>query len=228
MDLQLLILEKLFTAFSGIVVELVKSSNIEENTKRIISDNIASISSIFLTINNQTTTNEPIQNPPPEERPLRFGRTRITGNEIETGNTKARKNQPAPREPTNVGNANPGTSSSSDLTANIPEFELCAIAPEKKVFLSNFPTSTTVAEIQAHIKKKIPEINLSDVEVKKTETKSERPSYSSFVINAWNNMQLFNVLVDTKFWPIHSVVHEYNNSRKRSNFHHNHRRPRRT
>lgn len=112
------------------------------------------------------------------------------------------------------------------VTAN--DFQLRAIAPEKKIFLSNFPVCTSTTEIQHHIKGKVSEVSFSSLSILKIEPKSERPSYSSFILNTGNDLDLFKQLVDEKMWPVHSVVHEFNDKRGGSNFRRSRGRQRRT
>lgn len=233
MDLQLLIVEKLFKAFSEITVELMKSSNIDENTKSILCNNIASISSILFTNNKSSIENvEARVNTPPSRRT----RTKRRNNDLEAGSNpkvlKTDSNFPSLAAASShqvIRQAVlPPPVASVDLTTSNPSFELCAIAPEKKVFVSNFPTNTTVAEIQGHLKKSITENGIASINIEKIEPKVERSTYSSFIINAFQNVELFNLLVDSKLWPIHTVVHEFNNSRRKSNFQSNRKRQRRT
>lgn len=241
MDLQLLIVEKLFTAFSGIVTELVKSSNFEEHTKTILNNNIASISSILFTISNKEVTGNitPSTNTPPKSSRQTRSKRLNTGVVQESNPKVIRKNNILPScsgastrqvvqcvDPKPVPVVDP-----VDLTAaeGTEDFELCAIAPEKKVLISNFPTTTTVADIVTHIKKKVPgNILITSFDVKKIEPKTERPiTYSSFIINSYDNLEVFKLLVDSKLWPVHSVVHEFN-TRRKTNFQYNRRRQRRT
>lgn len=110
---------------------------------------------------------------------------------------------------------NPSCSTTS--TSNDLEAELVAIAPEKKVFLSNLPSKATVKAIENHLLRKIPMFTISCIEVEKLVIKNDR-NYSSFVINAKENLELFNTIVDEKLWPPYSIVHEFKNKSRKQNF----------
>ncbi|KAL5285707.1 hypothetical protein ACFFRR_007414 [Megaselia abdita] len=189
MDLKLMILEKLFSAFSGIVAELVKSYDLGDDTKSILNSSMDSISSIITSINNLGDVNTARVN---DRRQIKGSRKRNYTDEIEEISQpkvlRTGKQVPslgvssrAVKEQSNVVPKPLQATAPVVATADVPVtnagFKLRAIAPEKKIFLSNFPSDTTTVEIQNHIKEKIPEISSSLINITKIETKSERPSW---------------------------------------------------
>lgn len=228
MDMKLFVLEKLFVAFSEIVLEVVKLADFEDGTKAVLTSSIESISAVLTSINSANNKGN-------------------TPSDITSDSHQARRASKRPNpEQNSTGRAKIGRSESSSTVAVQPnllalaprhiappsatvsaDFELRAIAPAKKVFLTNFPAVISTNEIHAHLKKKVPEIDINLQQIEKLVFKSER-AYSSFIINTGEDMDLFQKVVDSEIWPTHTIVHEHKPPRQRTNFRQTGGRQRRT
>lgn len=231
MDMKIFILEKLFATFSEIVLEIVKATDFDDGTKAVLTSSLASISSVLTTTNNPVRIEEETSGKPPITRKKSLKRP----NADETPNGRAKVHK--------IGNAstsiatepkNPPVQPTAVIDLVQPTvqqaavFELRAIAPTKKVFLTNFPAEITSVDIHSHLVTKLPEFNLRCEQIEKVSFKSKR-SYSSFIINTGEDLVLFNEIVKSEIWPIHTVVHEFKEQpRQRSNFHQNRRKTRST
>lgn len=110
------------------------------------------------------------------------------------------------------------TSPNSSDANNHLEMQLVAIAPQKKVFISNIPSEATVLAVQNHISRSIENINMDHIEVKKMEGKPNQ-KHSSFVINVGDKVDVFNQLVNKELWPDHCIVQEFTSGNRKQNFH---------
>lgn len=99
---------------------------------------------------------------------------------------------------------------SSDL-----EEELIALNPSKSIFISGFPSATTIKAINNHIAKKLPLLNVSDMEIVKNPVKGD---YASFVLKTERNKTTYESLIERSFWPENTVVHRYDPNRKNNFF----------
>lgn len=236
MDIKYLIMQKLFVAFSDIVLEIIKSSDLEDSTKNILHNNISTISNI-LNIGNESNgkkSNEQQSEPmktPPRTRPVRKCTKRLHSAESQAGNAKLPKTNDAitptvQQTTTSILTPKPIHFSNKSPIKNTP-VELRAIAPVKKVFLSNFPPETSTSAIYQHLKKSIPDLTMDFEKIEKIAFKTER-SYSSFLIDTGENIELFGKLSDLSVWPLHTIVHEYRKPKQNVNFHAKRRYQRRT
>lgn len=252
--LQNIVLERLCSALTGIVIDILKYCKMDPEAQEQIIRNITNIKGIIEMTAPRTSgknddvvkilgkgsgTKESIQ------RPGKRKQGDVT--KVQTSQSKRGKNDHTVRlnlfnppispqiDGVNLVPEDPASIQIAQQHAQIVEkiainedFELVAIAPERKVFISNFPIQTTASDIQSYVRKKLPTTSLSGVNISKIDSKSNRPTFSSFTINTGENIDLFNQLVDPKLWPMHSVVHEFDANRRRPNFHQGRRKHRRT
>lgn len=185
-----IIIGKLFTAFTEIVLELIKMSDMEPSTKMKINDSIVSICGTLTSLNlgnlpktmKQPVTPDPIASRTRDNKG-QFQRKEEPEINRKGKQTKSSKNlNTEPVTPTVSllneennnssqiildGNQNPSTSGTA------LESELVANVPEKKLFLSNFPSNATDTAIKNHLVRKIPNFSV-DVDISKIKFGKER------------------------------------------------------
>lgn len=139
--------------------------------------------------------------------------------------TQNSRNQSTIHPPSQALNPAPSTSSSSlngtidDATVDNPVVQLTAssdspevvcgitvVPPPKSIFLSRLGVEVTDDKVVQFIKTKIP--TASNFNVRKMRFKDNR-EWSSFEITIRNDINLFNSIVSSEFWPDLTVVKEF-------------------
>lgn len=231
-----MIFQKLFTAFSEIVVELLNHCDLDPNTRTVLSSNISSISKVLL----DTDCASPKPSPKrkiakPSTRRADLG---VAGPSRETRSKSKNNNkpqdvivpEPALKKAPNASKPKPtqDIEQNSELealvgvepTAEQLENELVALGRPKSLFLSGLPPATTDKAIKNHILKKLPGFQIDSITISKMTTKG---NYSSFVVNMGTDENLFNMLNSTELWPQGTIVHEFKKNNGKNNLF---RRPR--
>lgn len=239
--IQNVILGRLCSALSDIVIDILKYCNLDVTSQDMISTNISNIRCVLQNSSVAATEKEHSDvsvNSPSNPRTTRLA-NRQTNKRKATDTSKVESTQSKKGKTdststifveTNVSNvsatidqlniASNSLDAARDIQTTIEndlEVELLAIIPEKKVFLSNLPSHATVKALQNHIQRKIQNFDLTSVEINKMDIGKER-KHSSFVLNVKTNMDLYQTFVDANFWPAHSIVHEFNANRRKPNF----------
>lgn len=235
--LKCMVFQKLFIAFSEIVVVLINHSDFDANTRNVLSVNISNISKVLLDV----STAAPQPSP---RRKLAKGNKKKTSAAIEstprlTRSAATNKDNSVPAagpshsvpivgvEPSELAitaAAGPSHSAaivvvepseldvlvSAEPTAEDLENELVALGRPKSLFLSGLPVATTEKAIKNHIAKKVPDFPMDAITISKLPSKG---SYSSFVVNMGRKEDLFNVLNSSEMWPQQTIVHEFKKGR---------------
>lgn len=95
------------------------------------------------------------------------------------------------------------SSSHTNLSSFVPR-ELRVLPPKKHLFVSRFASETTVDDINFYIKSKL---NLNENIVAYKFSYAQPRSITSFKISV--SSDVFNQLMDTSFWPEHTLVREF-------------------
>lgn len=235
-----IILEKLCSALTAIVLDILKYCPGNSEAQQIITKNITNINNILETIskpipNGNTQSAAAPQQPqtPVIEIVPRVTRqglktnaesTKVPVSQQKQTNTKkplGKQKVTVPSVPVsiNIEENNEGTSSAGDnlseLSTSDLEMELIALNPSRSVYVSGFPAATSTKAITNHIIKKLPMLDVRDMEVVKNPVKGD---FASFVLKTDRNKTFFNSLMDKDIWPENTIVHKYDSNRKNNLF----------
>lgn len=95
---------------------------------------------------------------------------------------------------------------------------LTVAEPIKCVFVTGFGVDTTAVSLKAYIAERVDLKNVAGFHVHQLKIDSSR-GYSSFKVFAGRNVELFQALMDSRFWPEEIIFHEHfrRNPRRFSN-----------
>lgn len=100
----------------------------------------------------------------------------------------------------------------SDFRVEDLENELIALDRTKSIFVSGFPSVTTVKAISNHVLKKLPLANIEAMDIVKLPIKGD---FASFTLKTGRDDDLFNVMNSKEFWPNNTIVRRNNMSQKK-------------
>ena len=217
---EFIIFEKLFSALTEIVVVIVKNHNFDADIKNSIMSNVNKIS-------------DAISGSAPErKKSARIQKLKadaaLKNKEKEKKSNATKPVVVTPRVSIlNEGTNNPTTSGLdsnpfdlndkielTDSESDEDNEELVALSRSKSVFVSGFPSHTTVNAVNVHLTKKLKR-NLDCIEIIKLPVKGD---YSSFIIKTGRDEDLFNQMNSKSAWPSNTIVHKYTSNRKRNFF----------
>lgn len=229
--LKSMIFQKLFIAFSDIVVELISHCDFDGNTRDVLSSNISNISKVLL----EATTSSSTPAASPKRKVAKVtSKKSVTTTSSRASRSAAKKslNQgqqlasiqespvetlPTPTDDMEISELD--SSENAEPTAEALEMELVALGRPKSLFLSGLPVATTEKAVKNHILKKVRDFPIDAVSISKLAAKGD---YSSFVVNMGRDEKLFDALNSTEIWPSNTIVHEFKKGRSNHGF----RRPR--
>lgn len=189
-SIQNIILERLCTALTDIVMDIVKLSKIDKNVQGVIMKNISSIRGILKPSSSSGDTQAALKE---SERQIA---TRSQSAKVKA-TEKSGTQQILPKKPTKQSKKDDASS---------------MIEPTQQNYSSqSFPLQTTEKAVKNHIQKKSPDTNIDGVEITKLPSKGDT---SSFILKTGRNEDLFNLLNEKSFWPLNTIVHQHNNRPK--------------
>lgn len=241
MDLRNIILEKLCTTLTEIVIDILKCCELDQKSKELISTNIYNIQKVIeITAGPSTarkTTEETPSIPPSNQVSVRQGlrSQKRKAEEITMVQTVKDPKRAKTRKAVNstsiitdepdvihqkLGEI-PGFSVSSnictedvscDFKAEDLENELVALDRTKSIFISGFPSVTTIKAISNHVIKKLPSANIEAMDIIKLPVKGD---FASFTLKTGRNDDLFNTMISNEFWPNNTIVRRNNINKTR-------------